>query len=66
MDLADIVTGRKKREALNRDENYRSYKNNSTPGEKNQLYQKNIIKKRQVLNRNFKYKWLADHPSYLQ
>ena len=62
MDLADIVTGRKMREALNRDEKYRYYKNNFTPGEKHQFYQKNIRKKGQVLNLNFKYKWLADHP----
>ena len=48
MDLADIVTGRKIREALNRDEKYRYYKNHFTPGEKDQFYQKNIRKKGQV------------------
>ena len=56
MDLADIVTGRKKREVLNRDENYRYYKNHFTPGEKDQLYQKNIRKKGQVFKLSFKYK----------
>ena len=62
MDLADIVTRRKKREALNRDEKYRYYKNHFTPGEKDQLYKNNIRKKGQAFNLNFKYKWLADHP----
>ena len=56
MDLANIVTGRKQHEALNRDEKYRYYKNHFTPGEKDQLYQKNIRKKGQdltlVLNTN--------------
>ena len=42
MDLPDIVTGRKKREALSRDVKYRYYKNHFTPGEQEQLYQKNI------------------------
>ena len=45
MDLANIVTGRKQHEALNRDEKYRYYKNHFTLGEKDQLYQKNIRKK---------------------
>ena len=61
MDLADIVIVRKKREALNRDEKYRYYCY-FTPGEKDQLYQKNIAKKGQVFDLSFKYKWLADHP----
>ena len=62
MDLADIVTGRKKREYLNRDEKYRYYKNHFTLGEKDQLYQKNIRKKGQAFNLSFKYKWLTYHP----
>ena len=65
MDLADILTGRKKREALNRDEKYHYYKNHFTPGEKDQLYQKNITKKGQAFNPSFKYKWLADHPCHV-
>ena len=62
MDLADIVTGRKKHKALNRDEKYRYYKNHFTPGEKDQLYKNNIRKKGQAFNLSFKHKWLADHP----
>ena len=59
MDLVDIVTGRKKREADNRDEEYLHYKNHFTPGEKDQLYQKNITKKGQAFNLSFKYKWIT-------
>ena len=62
MNLADIVTDRKKREALNSDEKYRYYKNHFTPGKKDQLYQKNITKKGQAFNCSFKYKCLADYP----
>ena len=62
MDLADILTDRKKREYLNRDEKYRYYKNHFTLGEKDQLYQKNIRKKGQAFNLSFKYKWLTYHP----
>ena len=39
--IVNIVTGWKKREVLNRDEKYRYF----TPGEKDQLDQKNIAKK---------------------
>ena len=56
MDLAHIVTGRKKCEALNRDERYHYYKNHFTPGEKDQLYQKKIRMKGQTFNLSFKYK----------
>ena len=55
MNLAD------KSATLNRDENDRYYKNHFTPGEKDQVYQKNITE-RQAFNLIFKYKWLADHP----
>ena len=53
MDLAYTATGRKKCEALSRDGKYRYYKNHLTPGEKDQLYQKNITKKGQVFNLSF-------------
>ena len=49
-------------EGFNRDEKYHYYKNHFTPGEKHQLYQKNIMRKEQAFNLSFKYKWLADHP----
>ena len=62
MDFTDTVTVRKKRETLNRDEKYRYYKNHLTPGQKDQLYQKNVTKKGQAFNFSFKYKWLTDHP----
>ena len=62
MDLADIVTASKKRAALNRDEKYRYYKNHFNPGEKDQLYQKNITMEGEEFNLNFKYKWLTYHP----
>ena len=39
MDLADIITGRKKCSELTRDEKYRYYKNHFTPTKNNQLYQ---------------------------
>ena len=48
MGLTDRVTGRRKRDDLNRDEKYRYYKNHFTPGKKDQLYQKNITKKGQT------------------
>ena len=54
MDLENIVTDRNKREALNRDEKYRYYKNNFTPEEKDQFYQKNIKKKGQAFSLSFK------------
>ena len=62
MDLADIVTSRKKREVLNRDEKYRYYKNHFNPGKKDQLHQKKIMKEGEAFNLSFKYKWLAYHP----
>ena len=62
MDLPYIVTGRKKREALNKTGKYRYYKNHFTLGEKDQPHQKNIKKKEQTFNLSFKYKWLTDHP----
>ena len=62
MDLGDIVTGRKKREDLHRDKKYRYYKNHFTPGQEDQLYQKNIAKKGQPFNLSFKYRYLADYP----
>ena len=62
MDLPDIVTGRKKQEALNKTGKYRYYKNHVTPGKKDQPHQKNIKKKEQAFNLSFKYKWLTDHP----
>ena len=49
MDLANIVTDKKKRESLNRNQKYRYYKNYFTPEEKDELYQKNIKKKGQAL-----------------
>ena len=64
MDLADIVTSRKKREVLNRDEKYRYYKNHFNPGKKDQLHQKKITKEGEAFNLSFKYKWLAYHPRH--
>ena len=40
MDLAGIITGRKKCSELTRDEKYRYYKNHFTPTKNNQLYQR--------------------------
>ena len=60
MDLAYTVTGRKRREDINRGKKYRYYKNHFTPGGKDQLYQQNITKKGQAFS--FNYKWLFDHP----
>ena len=60
--VTDIVNGRKKREALNRDGKYRYCKYHFKLGQKEQLSQKNMSKKGQTFNLRFKYKWLVHQP----
>ena len=62
MDLADIITGRKKCGELIRDEKHRYYKNYFTPTKNNQLYQEKVTKKGETFNLTFKHEWLTNHP----
>ena len=55
MDLADIITGRKKCGELIRDEKHRYYKNYFTPTKNNQLYQEKVMKKGETFNLTFKH-----------
>ena len=64
MDLADIMTGRKKCSELTRDEKYRYYKNHFTRTKNNhlQLYQEKVTTKGETFNLTFKHEWLSNHP----
>ena len=62
MDLADIITGRKKCSELTPDEKYSYYKNHFTPTKNNQLYQEKVTKKGETFNLTFKHEQLTNHP----
>ena len=55
IDLADIITGRKKCSELTRDEKYHYYKNHFTLTKNNQLYQEKVTKKGETFRLTFKH-----------
>ena len=63
IDLAVIITGRKKCSELTRDEKYSYYKNYFTTTQKQStLSKKKVTKKDETFNLPFKHEWLTNHP----